>query len=681
MRRRAAPIGLTALLTCLVTCFGCGLVLAQDDGGGRSILADGAGGRALGLGGAYAGVADDASAVLWNPGGLGHVQRREFQATHTDLMGLGFNEQYASFVLPHWRWGVASLTFQRFGVGGVEGRDDRNRLTGDDLSDAETELTLGYGRTVGAIWSFGGALKLRKQSLAGYSDSGVGLDLGLMVHPLRAFESTRAHADDLTLGLAVRNALEPALRLNQEPVKDPTGIRFGGAYRWHFGREGEVLAAMDVEKTRDMNTHLHAGLEVSVVEPLALRAGLNQGRFVAGAGLYWREMGVDYQFEDHPTEFFHRFGVSLKFGRTRQEARRLAIAAEEAQLQQRLNAAFDDQRRRRLTELLAKAESAVREQNVTEASNILAMVQVIDPNTKGLPELEARILLLQAAAQEEDGDYAAAMVSLHRAKELDPTNGRASIMLQRIREASDSRARRTDAIRAQLDRAQDAFSAGDLVKARDGFQAVLKLAPADKEARSMLAFTDVAIATRIANHLAQARTLIEADQLGRAQAELSAVRALDPRAPGLAAAEKTLADRKVKSLAVARETAPSVQNEAPAAESTPVEPVVPGLTVQQQREMEDLYQRGIAAMEAGQKDQALHYWELVWSTDPNHQNVTEYLAQNYLARGMEFFVAGDLPEAVTNWEAAVRVDPTDPKALGYLQRAREQSDRMRSMDN
>ncbi len=85
-------------------------------------------------------------------------------------------------------------------------------------------------------------------------------------------------------------------------------------------------------------------------------------------------------------------------------------------------------------------------------------------------------------------------------------------------------------------------------------------------------------------------------------------------------------------------------------------------------------------MEAGQDDQALHFWELTWSLDPNHQNVADYLAQNYLSRGMKFFVAGNLTEAVTAWEAAVRVDPDDPKALGYLQRAREQAERMKLME-
>ena len=97
-----------------------------EDDGSRSILADGAGNRALALGGSYVAIADDASASIWNPGGLGWLQRREFQATHTNLIGLGFNEQFASVVLPSWRWGVGSLTFRRFGVDGSEHRDDRS---------------------------------------------------------------------------------------------------------------------------------------------------------------------------------------------------------------------------------------------------------------------------------------------------------------------------------------------------------------------------------------------------------------------------------------------------------------------------------------------------------------------------------------------------------------------------
>jgi len=180
---------------------------------------------------------------------------------------------------------------------------------------------------------------------------------------------------------------------------------------------------------------------------------------------------------------------------------------------------------------------------------------------------------------------------------------------------------------------------------------------------------------------AQARVLTNADQLDRAQVELKAARDLDPHASGLATLDTALADRKTRKMnaAAAAAAAALVTSSKP----EPQDDVVTesGFTVQQRREMADLYRRGVEAMETGQKDQAVHLWEVVWSMDPDFQSVTEYLAQNYLARGMEHVVAGNLPDAVTNWEVAVRVDPNDPKALGYLQRAREQTDRMKMMDN
>ncbi len=650
---------------------------AQDDGGARSILADGAGNRALGMGGAYVAIADDASAAVWNPAGLGFVQRREFQATHTDLMGLGFNEQYASFVLPSWRWGAASLTFRRFGVDGIEGRDDRNILTDADLSDSETELSLGYGRGFGEAWSLGAALKLRSQNLAGFSDSGLGVDLGATVRPLVVLGSSSQRAQDLTLGIALRNAVEPSLRLNEEPVKDPAGVRIGGAYRWRFGRQGEVLTAVDVEKTRDMDANLHAGIEVRVVNPMTLRLGTNQGRFVAGASLNWRDVGVDYQFENHPSEFFHRFGLSLKFGPSRDDAQQMDTARREQEFQQQLASAFDDQRRHRKRELLSKTRSALTTRDAEAAASLLAMIEVLDPDTPELTELGSQIFVLQATEHDKSGDYVAAMVALRRALDLDPNNQLASAMAVRIRKASDKQSQRTTKIRNLLNAAQEAFTAGELKAAQSGFRDVLDLAPQDKEAQAMLALTNLTITNQVESHLAQSRTLTSAKQFQRARQELAIARDLDAQAPGLAAANQFLADQEVADKIIAARPLAAPTTKVPTATAVTKEPT---LTAQQKREAADLYKRGVDAMAAGQNDQALHYWELVWSIDPKHQNVTEYLAQNYLSRGMEFFVSGDLPEAVSNWEAAVRVDPDDPKAIGYLKRAREQAERLQNLD-
>ncbi|MDX2475480.1 MAG: PorV/PorQ family protein [Candidatus Krumholzibacteria bacterium] len=674
--RIAAALGLVAV-ACLSTA-----TLAQDDGGGRSILAEGAGNRALSLGGAYAGIADDASAVIWNPGGLGFVQRREFQATHTDLLGMGFNEQYASFVLPDWRWGVGSLTFRRFGVGGIEGRDERNVLTDTELSDAETELSFGYGREVGAYWSVGAALKLRNQSLAGYSDSGLGADVGLLVRPLAALGVTGSSAQNLSLGLAVRNLLEPSLRLNEEPVTDPLGFRVGSAYRWHFGNEGDVLLALDVEKTRDMNAHLHAGLELNIVRALALRVGLNRGRLTAGAGVSWRDIGIDYQFEDSRDDYIQRLGIAMKLGKTRDEAQGLALAEEELELRRQLDTVFADQQQRRMAEMVSKIKSALRDKDADEAWSQLAMAKVMDPEEPELASLEAQVLILQSAAHEAAGDYAAAMVALRKAGDLDPTDGRAAAMLERIRAANDAQNKRTNEIRGLLDGALDAFAAGDLMEAKSAFQHILTLAPADREAQSMLALTELAIATRVTDHLAQVRVLARASEFERARAELAAARALQPTHPGIAVAAKYIADQNAKGLTSGPASVPSVSESARdgAFVATPQD-AVPDHSVQELREMAEFYGRGVAAMEAGEKEQAIHFWELVWSMDSDFKQVTESLSGAYLAKGMEFFVAGELPDAMASWEAAVRVNPEDPKALGYLQRAREQTKRMRMMDH
>jgi hypothetical protein len=196
---------------------------ATEDAGTRSVFAAGAGARALALGGAFAAIADDASASLWNPGGLGGIPQGQVQFSQSE-MEFGFHETFAGVVLPDWRFGAAALTLRHFGTDGIEARDGRNTVVGTDLADRESEIGLGIGGTLGSAWSIGAAAKLRRQELAGRSGTGVGLDLGVRVAPAVALHVDRPWAQQLQVGLAVRNALEPAIRLDQESVQDPSEL-------------------------------------------------------------------------------------------------------------------------------------------------------------------------------------------------------------------------------------------------------------------------------------------------------------------------------------------------------------------------------------------------------------------------------------------------------------------------
>src|SRR5437879_7830560 len=52
---------------------------------GASFLKLGVGARALGLGSAYTSIADDATALHWNPAGLSRISRKEISAMHAQL--------------------------------------------------------------------------------------------------------------------------------------------------------------------------------------------------------------------------------------------------------------------------------------------------------------------------------------------------------------------------------------------------------------------------------------------------------------------------------------------------------------------------------------------------------------------------------------------------------------------
>ncbi|NUO19630.1 outer membrane protein transport protein [bacterium] len=76
------------------------LVFAQDEIPERLLLTGGqqlgSGARALGLGGTYTGIADDFSAIWWNPAGLAQVKRIEVQGT---LLRTGFSNESSYFGL------------------------------------------------------------------------------------------------------------------------------------------------------------------------------------------------------------------------------------------------------------------------------------------------------------------------------------------------------------------------------------------------------------------------------------------------------------------------------------------------------------------------------------------------------------------------------------------------------
>ncbi|TMQ67356.1 MAG: hypothetical protein E6K79_00125 [Candidatus Eisenbacteria bacterium] len=657
-RPSAALICALALIACVSPAH------AADDGGTRSVFASGAGNRALALGGAFVGLADDASAMIWNPAGLGIRQRFEILATHAEYADLGSQQDFVAVVLPNWRWGTAGISILHFGIGGVEQRDDRNLLLDGGLSDSQTEIALGFGRSLGDAVSVGGTVKLQRQSLAGFSGSGLGLDAGVL---LRAGALLRTNADwasRLTWGLSVRNLIPPSIRLDQESVPDPAVLRSGIGFRAPAPGGRSALVLLDFEKSAGVATKLHAGMELQLHPLLGIRGGFNSGRLTAGTAVAWRGFSVDYTYEDGDITGVHRFGISRALGMTVSEQREAASQAKEKDLQARLDDAFQKRQAKQVEDLLARVQASEARGEYESALDLLGTVDLLYPNHPQAAALQAAALRGRGKQLEDASDYAAAALVYGRALAIAPGDSAATAGQRRCREAGDRRAARTESIRRKFAEASDAFAADSLPAARIGFAGILAVDPKDADAALMLRRTEQAIARRAASLIKQARQSIEAQLPDEAEGPLAEARNLDPQADGLRDAAAALA----RARAAAAGVAAVVKTEKP-------QPPSP----EQDREVEALYRGGQTAMQERRLDDALRYWELVWSIRPGYKRVDEYLKREYLMRGMEFFASGKLDEAVSCWQRVLQVDPKDSRAAGYIARARTQQARTREI--
>jgi len=656
-RSSAALICALALIACASTAY------AADDGGTRSIFASGAGNRALALGGAFVGLADDASAMIWNPGGLGIRQRLEVLATHAEYADLGSQQDFVAVVLPNWRWGAAGISILHFGIDGVERRDDRNLLLDGGLSDSQTEIALGFGRSLGEALSVGGTVKLQRQSLAGFSGSGLGLDAGVLLRAGALLHTSADWANRVTWGLSVRNLVPPSIRLDQESVMDPAVVRSGIGFRAPAPGGRSALVLLDIERSAGMAMRLHAGMELQLHPLLGIRGGFNSGRLTAGTAVAWRGFSVDYTYENGDVTGVHRFGISRALGLTVTEQREAASQAKEKDLQARLDEAFQKRQAKQVDDLLARVKVSEARAEYESALDLLATVDLLYPSHPEVPALQAAALRGRGKQLEDASDYAAAALVYGRALAIAPGDSTATAGQRRCREAGDRRAARTESIRRKFAEASDAFAADSLRKARIGFAGILAVDPKDADAALMLRRTEQAIARRVQSLLKQARQSIDAQLPDEAEGLLAEARNLDPQGDGLHDVAAALARARAAAAGVA-----VVKTEKPQPPSA-----------EQDREVETLYRGGQTAVQERRLDDALRYWELVWSLRPGYKRVDEYLKREYLMRGMEFFASGSLEDAVACWQRVLQVDPKDSRAAGYIARARTQQARTREI--
>jgi hypothetical protein len=289
-------------------------------------LSLGVGGKALGMGGAFVGVADDASAGYWNPAGLFQVKGKELLLMHAETFGSLLNHDFISYVIPKKDENSSSafgLNLMRLGGDGIKitalptpdappGESNKPYVV-DEKSHSDYVFLFSYSRKIRPKLALGANAKLIYRDVAGSSAYGLGMDLGILAPLSPSFSLGATLVDATTTLLAYDNgtkeSIYPTLKAGSRFSRSLKDFVLTLAVDSDFRFEGRDYAAQ--LNFQDLSADLHFGVEVSYLEKAALRLGLDQGNFTFGLGLRTRRIGADIAYLDHD-ELDQSYRISLQ---------------------------------------------------------------------------------------------------------------------------------------------------------------------------------------------------------------------------------------------------------------------------------------------------------------------------------------------------------------------------------
>jgi hypothetical protein len=332
-------------LTLLLLVMSCTALLSAGRYAGDFMMI-GAGVRSLGMGGAFAGLADDGSALYWNPAGIAQLRDSEVSAMHAFMYNGLASYDHVTFCQPLPSDVTIGLNVTRLTVSDIPlfdesyligtnvdqrinnseyqlpGIPDGDFNAHDDLYQFAFAKHIHYDLNMG--WMFfsvpldfyaGGNVKFIKRTILDNQGSGTGLDFGLKVKTdlgvlfdwdvlgkldfgmnfqdiggtQISWDTFSEHKDEVLfntkLGVAVSQPIPPL--------------------------DSELTLAYDYDYVYEGCSHY--GLQFSYKDLGALRAGYYDTNFTCGASVNVYGVGIDYALITNPVGITNRIGLRLSF--------------------------------------------------------------------------------------------------------------------------------------------------------------------------------------------------------------------------------------------------------------------------------------------------------------------------------------------------------------------------------
>ncbi len=307
-----------------------------------SFLGIGVGSRAIGMGGAFVSIADDATALYWNPAGLANLQKNEVVLVHTEWLA-DINFDFAGIVIPLGDAGTLGGMVTVLSTADLPERTiDMPEGTGNFFSVGDLAIGLSYARKLTDRFTIGGSVKYINQRISQMSAHGIAVDLGTLfdtgLYGLRIGAALTNFGTDMRL--AGKDALvlvdiDPIHTGNNERVEArldtdswPLPLYFqAGVAKDVISRENNrITVAIEFVHPTDNTESLNLGFEYQLWKTVSLRGGYSnlllddsEEGLTFGGGVATRFLGnvklkLDYAYADFGRlDNTQRFTLALEF--------------------------------------------------------------------------------------------------------------------------------------------------------------------------------------------------------------------------------------------------------------------------------------------------------------------------------------------------------------------------------
>lgn len=307
-----------------------------------TFLSIGQGTRATGMGSAYVALADDPSAMYWNPAGITKVNGAGFIVDHTQwIADISYNFLAMTYNLGN--FGTIGVSFTVSDIGEMKVTTiDKPEGTGETFTATDAAFSLAWAIKLTDNFAIGFNPKFIYQSIWNTSSTAIAIDMGVQyVTPF----------DGMILGMSIsnfgtkmklvgnselvlydpdptstgNNGSIPAL-LQTDSWELPLNFRFGVAYEPLKVDQHKILIAVDALHVSDNNESVNAGAEYTFADVFSVRGGYkslflkdSEESFSLGAGIKQLLLDnvairFDYAYEDFGRlNNIQKFSVSVNF--------------------------------------------------------------------------------------------------------------------------------------------------------------------------------------------------------------------------------------------------------------------------------------------------------------------------------------------------------------------------------